>query len=250
MANKKNIINIDKLLGKPTLHYEKFHAKTKIKKLLKDIDRKYWPEEWKKVYYKGYSRFPEVILPKPYLSLKKSYKSIIEKRKSEKHFVNNLTTKALSTLLYYSAGLKKKNESSRFYPSAGGRYPLEIYLISLRSEIPQGLYHYYVKNSSLERLDSFKKQDLTKYVNQDWIKDASCIVIITAVFERTVVKYGERGYRHVLMEAGFLTQNIYLNCAALELSCCGIGGYVDDNLHQYLDIDGITESVVGMIAIG
>jgi hypothetical protein len=62
----------------------------------------------------------------------------------------------LSSLLYHVAGIREKNEfmqANRFYPSAGARYPLEVYpLVFNVKGIKSGIYHYYVKNHLLEYL--------------------------------------------------------------------------------------------------
>ena len=70
------------------------------------------------------------------------------------------------------------------------------------------------------------------------------------MFKRTILSYGDRGYRHILVEAGHLGQNIYLNSVALGLSCCAIGGYIDDKLNSLIDVDGLNESVVYVLAVG
>ena len=246
---------IDELLGKPAAIFEKFHDKTKIRKLSKNISARYWPKEWTTIYYKGYSRFEEILLPKPLVSGNISLKTSLFERSSRREFSKlPITLSELSTLLYYSAGEKKDKKHvlprSRFYPSPGARYPLEVYLISRKSELPRGVYHYYIKNHSLERLLSFKKFEFRKYFNQSWIEKSGIIILITAVFKRNAIKYGDRGYRHVLVESGHMAQNFYLLSSALNLYCCGIGGYVDDELNKLIDVDGVEESVVYVLAIG
>ena len=73
---------------------------------------------------------------------------------------------------------------------------------------------------------------------------------MTSQFERTQMKYGERGYRYILLEAGHIGQNICLVSETLGLKCCALGGTMDKNLEELLDIDGETESVVYGFAIG
>jgi SagB-type dehydrogenase family enzyme len=79
---------------------------------------------------------------------------------------------------------------------------------------------------------------------------ASLTIFITALFERTVFKYGERGYRFILLEAGHVAQNINLVAAALGLGCLNIGGFFDREIDDFLSLDGITHSTIYMIAIG
>ncbi len=251
--NKK--FDLNKLLNKPTALFEKYHQKSKIISLSKDnLDPKKWPKEWKTVNYKGYGRLDEIKLPPPQIKINMPLTTVLAQRSSGRKFsVKPIKLSYLSTLLYHSAGINKTDREKvirRFYPSAGGRYPLEAYFLSLNCEIKNGLYHYYLKNHSLETLVLFKKLELNKYFSQPWIVKASGLIIITAVFKRNTIKYADRGYRHILIEAGHLGQNIYLVSNALCLSCCAIGGYVDDNLNQLLDIDGINESVIYVLAVG
>jgi SagB-type dehydrogenase family enzyme len=76
------------------------------------------------------------------------------------------------------------------------------------------------------------------------------IVFITAIFERSVFKYGNRGYRFVLLEAGHVAQNLNLATTALGLSCCNIGGFFDRDVDRFLGLDGIGHSTVYLVGIG
>ena len=240
---------------KPTISQD-FHDSTKLSVLIQEPNPKKWPETWKKVFYKGYPRLPVINLPQPHLNSKVSFVDVLQKRRSVRSFSKEqLTVKELSNLLYYSAGAKPKDEwgeRKRFYPSGGGRYPLELYpIVSNVDGIKYGIYHYYVKTHSLEvLLNSRFRKSLFSNIGQKWAKNAAVLFIISAVFHRTEIKYGHRGYRHVLTEVGHMSQNIYLVSAALGLGCCSIGGYVDDEINNLLDFDGISESVLVITAIG
>ncbi|MDR1200160.1 MAG: nitroreductase family protein [Tannerellaceae bacterium] len=82
------------------------------------------------------------------------------------------------------------------------------------------------------------------------LEDSSCIVFITSVFLRTMLKYGERGYRFILQEIGFVGQNISLVSEALGLSSCMLGGFLDDEINSFLEIDGPSETIQNIIVIG
>ena len=252
----KKTDDINALLGKSLKLFEKFHNSTKIKELpKKEKDSKYWPKEWETVYYKGYERLDEIILPEPGSLGNASLKNVLVKRKSELEFSDvSLSIDKLSTLLHYSAGINKhdKLDVRRFYPSAGSRYPLEVYVLSTNvSEVVSGAYHYYLKEHSLEELVLFKRNsNFKKLFNQEWIHKAAITIVITALPRRSTMKYEDRGYRYILAEAGHVAQNFYLTSTALNLACCAVGGYVDDNIHELLDIDGVSESVVYVLAVG
>jgi SagB-type dehydrogenase family enzyme len=82
------------------------------------------------------------------------------------------------------------------------------------------------------------------------VSQASLVVIMVAVFARTCRKYGERGYRFVLLDCGHVAQNLHLVATAIGLGSVGIGGFLDDELNDVLDLDGVGEAVVHTIAVG
>ena len=96
----------------------------------------------------------------------------------------------------------------------------------------------------------FSDEDMGQLFTYPWVKDAAIGFVMTAVFWRNRNKYGERGYRYVLHEAGHIGQNVYLVSEALGLKCCALGGTRDENLEKFIDIDGVTESVVYALALG
>ena len=87
-------------------------------------------------------------------------------------------------------------------------------------------------------------------VQPDIAYGASLIVFITSIFERSIFKYGDRGYRFILLEAGHVAQNINLVSNALGLGSVNIGGYFDREIDDLLGLDGVAHSTIYMIAIG
>ncbi len=61
---------------------------------------------------------------------------------------------------------------------------------------------------------------------------------------------GERGCRFALLEAGHIAQNILLATTALDLGAVAVGGFIDDEVNEILDIDGVDEFSIYLIAIG
>lgn len=245
---------IKQIIGKPYYAWEKFHQKTKRKSIAPFPDPSQWPESWTTTYFKEYPRLDQVILPEPTGLKNTLLEEAVLARKSERRFSKTaLSLEQLSNFLFFSCGLRDNKPPwtrNRTYPSPGARYPLEVYALSLNSELPLGLYHYNLKSHSVEillKLDSF---DCSSFFNQDWIQKAAIVILVSGIFERNTIKYGELGYRHVLEEAGHMGQNFYLVATALNLNVCAIGGYVDEKLNQLLDIDGIKETVIYALAFG
>ncbi len=160
----------------------------------------------------------------------------------------------LSELLYYTAGLHGKGTASyRPYPSIGSRYPLELYPIVLKGlDIEAGIYHYNVKRHTLELLErgDFTSQLAECVEAPEHVGNACLLILVTAVFKRSELLFGDRGYRYGLLEAGCLAQNFFITSASLGLNCVFISEFIDDALNTLLDLDGVQESVVNVLVLG
>jgi SagB-type dehydrogenase family enzyme len=76
------------------------------------------------------------------------------------------------------------------------------------------------------------------------------VVLVTAVFWRTRCKYGLRGYRFALLEAGHCVQNMLLAARAVDAAALPLGGLYDARAEALVNVDGVEESVVYAVALG
>ena len=53
-----------------------------------------------------------------------------------------------------------------------------------------------------------------------------------------------------MQESGAVGHNISLISEILDLGTCWIGGYLDDKLNEFLDIDGVFETINNVIVLG
>jgi SagB-type dehydrogenase family enzyme len=187
--------------------------------------------------------------------------AIMDRVSARKLRRDTLRLEELGALLYLAYGVTRSNVGTnsprafRAAPSGGALYPLEIYLHSTHLEgQPAGLYHY---NPIRNELRLLQERDLSVGIADGLVAfqrhlafEASLILFLTAVFERSAFKYGTRGYRFVLLEAGHVAQNINLVATALGLACVNVGGYYDRRIDELLNLDGVTHSTVYMIALG
>jgi SagB-type dehydrogenase family enzyme len=79
---------------------------------------------------------------------------------------------------------------------------------------------------------------------------ASAVVVLTAVVHRSLRKYGDRGYRHLLIEAGHVAQNLNLVAAAMSLGTLSLGGFFDQDLAALLDVSLEVEIPLYAVAVG
>jgi len=186
-------------------------------------------------------------------------RSIREYDKGYKLSLNELTI-----LLYNSYGVTRKSKIAgvnvnghiglRNIPSGGGLYPLELYVVVFNAHIPSGLYHYRPDVNSLEVIKEgdFMEELLGMIQAEPYVKmrTASALIISTGIIERILIKYGDRGYRFLMQESGFVGQTISLLAEAINLSSCMIGGYNDDKVNNFLGVDGVFETINNIIVIG
>lgn len=217
-----------------------------------DPDPTKWP--WKAAF-KSYPRRPKIKLPPP-APLSIPLDETIRLRKTDRIFLPEaLNIDEISLLLFYSCGVvssdKEGWKSHRAYPSGGGLYPIEIYPLVIRGpdHIGAGIYHYSIKEHSLEKLGDFNSLD-EAFTTNPWAKEAALILIFSLIDGRTKPKYGNFAYKLALIETGHISQNIYLNCAALSLKCCALGGIEEEKVNSALDLDGETETTFYAVAVG
>jgi SagB-type dehydrogenase family enzyme len=140
----------------------------------------------------------------------------------------------------------------RSVPSAGGLFPLELFIFLQRVEgLSDGLYHYDVRAHSLEPLREDPIADLAPFLYPyPFVRDANLVFVVAAVFERNQKKYGPRGYRYTLLEAGHVAQNICLRAVELGLGTLCMGGFEDSRLNRMLGLEPSREGAVYAVAAG
>jgi len=162
-----------------------------------------------------------------------SLEQALARRRSVREFTDEpLTWAEISQLLWAAQGITS-GWGGRTAPSAGALYPLEIYVAT-----PDGLYHYIPAGHKVEITS---QEDLRQVIwraslRQSAIRQAPAVFVITAVYERTAAKYGDRARRYVHLEAGHAAQNLLLQAVALNLGAVVIGAFYDDQLAKGLSL--------------
>lgn len=170
----------------------------------------------------------------------------IGERRSGHAFTGTLGVDALATMLLAGYG-------RRAVPSGGALYPLEVYVVTRRvTELPRGVFHLDPERAALEILFEGDVADelAAAMPAAELVADASAVIFVTAVFWRTRFKYGLRGYRFALLEAGHVMQNVLLAATALGVTAFPLGGYYDAAVEELLRVDGIDESVLYGAVVG
>jgi len=186
----------------------------------------------------------EMALPQPVTLGTVSIEETLQRRSSIREYNDQpLSLEELSQLLWAAQGVTRPEWGGRTAPSAGGTYPLEVYIVVSDmgvNDLAPGIYHYIPGRHALLLVEPGDKSSelAVAALDQEWVADAKINIVIAAVFERTTERYGERGNRYVYMEAGHADQNIYLQAAALDLGTVVIGAFHDDQVHRLLGLSG------------
>ena len=206
----------------------------------------------------GTDRFP---LPAP-ASLDPRLGDVITRRRSNREFGSEpIPADVLAALLHAGYGVTGEFESQRnrpvlrlrSVPSGGALYPLELYVAASRvAELEPGLYHFDPLSAGLEvlrpRVTADELAPLSTY--PEVTSSCAVLILIAAIFGRTRFKYGLRGYRFALLEAGHVAQNIVLAATALDLAAVPLGAFHDRRTDVFLGLDGVNESTLYTIALG
>lgn len=210
---------------------------------------------------KNYPRAPHIALPSAPAPEDEFVRVLMARQTHRDYSRANISLDAISALLYYTWGATGRIDAPPFgqllhktSPSGGARHPGEVYLLAMRVEgLSPGLYHYDAVRHRLSYLRSVpaKKKAVSYSADQEFVKDASAVFLMTAVFPRTMWKYRfARAYRVVLLDAGHLCQTFCLVATWLGLAPFCTAALKDSEIEKDLGIDGISETALYLAAVG
>ena len=165
--------------------------------------------------------------------------ALLKRRSTREYSGDPLTLDEISQILWSAQGITHENRL-RTAPSAGGLYPLELYVVVGDVEgLEAGIYHYMpIENNLLKTVDGDRRSDIADAaLGQDWVEKAAINIVITAIYERTTGKYDDRGIRYVHIEVGHAAQNICLQATALNLGVVTVGAFNDEKVVQILHLN-------------
>ena len=177
----------------------------------------------------------------------------------------SLTEQQLSTVLHAVFGchgttplhgphlaLKKTS------PSGGALHPIEAYPLVVGVEGQRsGLHHYRPRDHALELiepLDPAAGRELANHFMcaQPALADAQVHVVLTARFSRSFWKYRrhDKAYQALLMEAGHLSQTLYLVATELGLGAFVTAAINGADVDERLGLDATVESALAICGCG
>ncbi len=178
-------------------------------------------------------------LPPPRIAGNVTLEDALRFRRSVREYSNQpLKLVELSQLLWAAQGITDRR-GFRTAPSAGALYPLELHVAAGNVDgLVQGVYWYdSVRHSLLSTVQGDVRGDLmAASLWQSWIGRGAAVIVIAAVYERTTMKYGQRGTRYVHIEVGHAAQNIFLQAVSLNLGTVTVGAFDDYKVAEILNM--------------
>jgi hypothetical protein len=156
----------------------------------------------------------------------------------------DLSLAQLSRLLHLSAGVVRTMQRPygthlfRAAGSAGGRFPLEVYLAAPEGcEVPAGVHWYHPQDHALVLIGPPPKGDAP-------------VVVVTGVPWRTGWRYRERGYRHVYWDAGTMLSQLLAAADSAGIPARLHTRFPDETVAALVGADRVHEWPVAVVVLG
>ena len=197
-----------------------------------------------------------IVLPTPDISEGPGIWEVMRKRRSLRDYRKEpLSLQELANLLWATQGVTVKAPAPWFRtaPSAGALHPIDTYLVVNRvKELTPGIYWLDVEGFALKlkKTGDFSTRIAEAALDQDIARQAAVVFVWVAVIQRSRQKYRQRAYRYIYLDSGHLAQNLYLAATAMNLGCCAMAAFFDEEVNQIVDVDGAEETAVYLATIG
>jgi SagB-type dehydrogenase family enzyme len=175
-----------------------------------------------------------------------SVEEAIERRRSVREYQEGSVTLAEVAALAWACQGVTSPQGLRAAPSAGGTYPLTLYVVAGMVEgLEPGVYRYVPERHSLAivRQGDLRAELAGTALDQEWVKEAPLNLVLAADYSRTTGVYGERGVRYVHIEVGHAAQNVYLQAVALGLGTVAVGAFDDEAVTRLLGLPSGEEAL-------
>ncbi|GHF37404.1 SagB/ThcOx family dehydrogenase [Streptomyces morookaense] len=213
-------------------------------------------------------RIGAIPLPSPERPVDTPLHDAVARRRSVREYTGEpLALTGLATLLRHAGAVTGHGEarlahgetarlSFRSVASAGGLYPVELWLAALRVRgLERALYRF------LPAEDALARQDLPTGVEgllaaadtgaaTVALDRAAALLLFVAQPWRSMRKYGPRGMRHVFHETGAMAHAVHLTAAALGIGTTDFSSFYDDEAHEALGLDGVYRTLTHVVVAG
>jgi len=192
----------------------------------------------------------QMNLPKPRLIGGVSVEEAIKHRRTIRSYLSKpITTEQFSQLFWAAQGITEDGGYKRSAPSGGALYPMNIYAVVGDNGVERlkaGIYRYdpHDHTALLITEGDFRTDVARASYSQMWMARAPLNLVITSEYRRITIKYGSRGERYAMIEAGHVGQNIFLQAEALGLKAGIVGAFHDKDVIRVMKINRFHEPLL------
>jgi SagB-type dehydrogenase family enzyme len=162
----------------------------------------------------------DIVLTQPDKTGGKPLMQVLNERKTSRSFDKQaLSAKDLSNIMWAAFGINRAETNGRTAPSAMNMQEIDVY-----AALAEGLFLYEAKTHTLKKVSDKDIRSLTG--KQPFVAEAPLNLIFVANFERVKNGKTDDSRFYAAMDAGFISENVYLYCASANLATV-VRGYVD-----------------------
>jgi len=186
---------------------------------------------------------PPVPLPGGDATLDDELPEAVQRRRSTRSYSGAaVEPEALGELLGWARRPLAAGAAAGSFPELCDPGLIETYVAILNVRgVEAGLYYYAPVAHGLRRLrpGDFRREVWHICLGQELGRDAAAAIFHVADLPAALLKYGDRAYRYLHLDAGQLGQRMNLMAVHLGLGVSGIGGFFDDEVNALF---GLPES--------
>jgi SagB-type dehydrogenase family enzyme len=187
----------------------------------------------------------QISLPEPIRQGDMSVEEALDNRESRRSYGDEaLDLSAIGQLLWSAGGLGVDaiTGATRTAPSAGGIYPIKLYLVTGETEgLEAGVYLYDALSHSLTSVSSgdVREELADAALSQGFISQAPATMVMVADYGRSTGRYGDRGERYAHMDAACASENVALQAESMGLGTVVVGAFSDEAVADIINTEGI-----------
>lgn len=172
-----------------------------------------------------------IMLPTPEIGMDAPLQVILKNRQTTRKFQEeDIPLEMLSSLLWSAYGYNRPEEQKRVVPSAVNCQEYDIYVFTR-----EGTYLYNADKNSLKMIVSGDNRSLIS--QQKFFEVAPVSIVLVANYDRmTMFKDEDTRNFYAAVDCGYISQDIYLYCSAIDFGTVACGGIDREAIHKHLGI--------------
>lgn len=173
----------------------------------------------------------DIKLPQPITTGGLPLMETLSKRETNRNFSQEeISNQKLSNLLWAAFGINREN-GRRTAPSARNAQETDIYVFT-----KERVYLYIPDQNLLKEVHH--QDSRSKLVKQEGFVDCPLLLLLVANYDKMDRFKEEDRTFYGAIDAGYISQNIYLFCTSENLTTCAIGMIYRDEVKKWIGFNG------------